>query len=83
VIYYAVMIYIKIRTSLLNHEILKIDPKHAFSWDDFIASHQIKNKIRKNYKFTHIKPLFNKSNFSFLNFFKKKPTKGEPRILIF
>jgi len=74
--YYILIIYIKIRTSLVNHEVLGKKNEDFLSWKDFICFYKIKDKIKKNYNFTHITPFY---IFSL----KKQKSEACPRILVF
>lgn len=57
-LYYYIMIFIKIRSTLINHEILKKNENIGLKWHDFTFFYKIHNFIKKNYNFSNILPFY-------------------------
>jgi hypothetical protein len=57
-LYYYIMVYIKIRVNLMNHEVVQVDSIHCLNWQSFINFYKIKNGFKQNFEFKNITTLY-------------------------
>ena len=70
-LYYSVLVYIKIRNTLINNKALDLPESHYLKWHDFLNFYDIKqpkiqnlkNFLYKNHEFTNITPFYTHNPF--------------------